>query len=47
MSANTEAGRGRGEAVKWVVVIALLLVAIVGNYLYRDDTAHARWLLWC
>lgn len=38
MSANTEAqGSGRGlEAIKWVVVVALLLVAIVGNYLYRD-----------
>ena len=36
MSANTEAqGSGRGlEAMKWVVVVALLLVAIVGNYLY-------------
>ncbi len=30
-------GSGRGlEAMKWVVVVALLLVAIVGNYLYRD-----------
>ncbi len=29
--------KGRGlEAMKWVVVVALLLVAIVGNYLYRD-----------
>lgn len=38
MSANTEAqGSGRGtEAMKWVVVVALLTVAIVGNYLYRD-----------
>ena len=37
MSANTEAqGSGRGlEAMKWGVVVALLLVAIVGNYLYR------------
>lgn len=24
------------EAMKWVVVVALLTVAIVGNYLYRD-----------
>ena len=24
------------KAMKWVVVVALLLVAIVGNYLYRD-----------
>ncbi|NYY81049.1 preprotein translocase subunit SecE [Escherichia coli] len=37
MSANTEARSGRGpEAMKWVVVVALLTVAIVGNYLYRD-----------
>ena len=38
MSANTEAhGSGRGlEAMKWFVVVPLLLVAIVGNYLYRD-----------
>ena len=38
MSANTEAqGSGRGlEVLKWLVVIALLCVAIIGNYLYRD-----------
>ena len=38
MSANTEAqGSGRGlEAMKWVAVAVLLIVAIVGNYLYRD-----------
>lgn len=38
MSANTEAqGSGRGlEAMKWIVVAILLIVAIVGNYLYRD-----------
>ena len=52
MSANTEAqGSGRGlEAMKWVVVIALLLVAIVvlllaaivGNYLYRDVSLPLR-----
>jgi preprotein translocase subunit SecE len=37
MSANTEAqGSGRGlEAMKWVIV-AVLLSAIVGNFLYRD-----------
>ncbi len=34
MSANTEAqGSGRGtEAMKWIVVAILLIVAIVGNY---------------
>ncbi len=38
MSANTEAqGSGRGlEALKWVIVAVLLIVAIVGNFLYRD-----------
>ncbi len=30
-----EAGAA-SEAMKWVVVVALLPVAIVGNYLYRD-----------
>ncbi|RAV24942.1 preprotein translocase subunit SecE, partial [Staphylococcus warneri] len=37
MSANTEAqGSGRGlEEMKWVVVAVLLIVAIVGIYLYR------------
>ena len=47
MSANTEAqGSGRGlEAMKWVVVVALLLVAIVGNYLYRDIMLPLRALL--
>ena len=46
MSANTEAqGSGRGpEAMKWVVVAVLLLVAIVGNYLYRDMMLpRVRW----
>lgn len=44
MSANTEAqGSGRGlEAIKWLVVIALLIVAIVGNFLYRDVTLPLR-----
>ncbi|TQF08413.1 preprotein translocase subunit SecE, partial [Myxococcus llanfairpwllgwyngyllgogerychwyrndrobwllllantysiliogogogochensis] len=38
MSANTEAqGSGRGlEAMKWTIVAVLLIVAIVGNFLYRD-----------
>ncbi|MCX2957452.1 preprotein translocase subunit SecE [Serratia symbiotica] len=38
MSANTEAqGSGRClEAVKWLIVAILLVVAIVGNYYYRD-----------
>ena len=41
MSANTEAqGSGRGlEAMKWIIVAVLLIVAIVGNFLYRDIMA--------
>ncbi len=44
MSANTEAqGSGRGlEVIKWLAVVALLLVAIVGNYIYRDVTLPLR-----
>ncbi|MFT4465332.1 MAG: preprotein translocase subunit SecE [Sodalis sp. (in: enterobacteria)] len=44
MSANTEAqGRGRGlEVVKWLVVAILLVVAIVGNYFYRDYNLPLR-----
>ncbi|MEY8713498.1 MULTISPECIES: preprotein translocase subunit SecE [Mangrovibacter] len=44
MSANTEAqGSGRGlEVLKWLVVIALLCVAIIGNYLYRDVNLLGR-----
>ncbi|MDF7679372.1 preprotein translocase subunit SecE [Enterobacteriaceae bacterium ESL0689] len=38
MSANTEAQRsGKGlEAIKWISVVVLVLVAIVGNILYHD-----------
>lgn len=44
MSANTEAqGSGRGlEAVKWIVVAVLLVVAIVGNYYYRAYSLPLR-----
>ncbi|WP_226574468.1 preprotein translocase subunit SecE [Mangrovibacter yixingensis] len=44
MSANTEAqGSGRGlEVLKWLVVIALLCVAIIGNFLYRDVNLLGR-----
>ncbi|CAJ0995675.1 preprotein translocase subunit SecE [Sodalis praecaptivus] len=44
MSANTEAqGSGRGlEVVKWLVVAILLVVAIVGNYFYRDYNLPLR-----
>lgn len=46
MSANTEAQRsGRGlEVVKWLVVAILLVVAIVGNYFYRDYNLPLRTL---
>lgn len=44
MSANSEAqGSGRGlEAVKWLVVAVLLVVAIVGNYYYRAYSLPLR-----
>ncbi len=44
MSANTEAqGSGRGtEAMKWIIVAVLLIVAIVGNFLYRDIMLAVR-----
>jgi len=44
MSANTEAqGSGRGlEVVKWLAVAVLLLVGIVGNYIYRDVNLPLR-----
>ncbi|AKJ43372.1 preprotein translocase subunit SecE [Pragia fontium] len=44
MSANTEAqGNGRGlEIVKWVIVAALLITAIVGNYIYRGYSLPLR-----
>ncbi|SNC58767.1 preprotein translocase subunit SecE [Sodalis endosymbiont of Henestaris halophilus] len=44
MSANTEAqGSRRGlEVVKWLVVAILLVLAIVGNYFYRDYNLPMR-----
>lgn len=44
MSANTDAqGSGRGlEVMKWLVVAVLLIVAIVGNYIYRDVSLLLR-----
>jgi preprotein translocase subunit SecE len=46
MSANTEARGGRCllEAVKWLIVAILLVVAIVGNYYYRDLSLPLRTL---
>ena len=44
MSANTEAQEsGRGlEVMKWLIVAILLIVAIVGNYIYRDVNLPLR-----
>ena len=44
MSANTDAqGSGRGlQALEWLVVAVLLIVAIVGNFLYRDVSLPLR-----
>ncbi|MFZ4835746.1 preprotein translocase subunit SecE [Rouxiella sp. Mn2063] len=44
MSANTEAQGSKGglEAVKWIVVAVLLVVAIVGNYYYRAYSLPLR-----
>lgn len=44
MSANSEAqGSGRSADIfKWVVVCALLLVAIVGNYYFRQYNLAVR-----
>ncbi|WMQ74120.1 MAG: Protein translocase subunit SecE [Sodalis sp.] len=44
MGANIE-GSGRGlEAVKWLIVAILLVVAIVGNCFYRDYNLPLRTL---
>ena len=47
MSANTEAqGSGRSlEVLKWIAVAILLVVAIVGNYYYRDFSLPLRALV--
>ncbi|AWH89101.1 preprotein translocase subunit SecE [Limnobaculum parvum] len=44
MSANTEAqASGRGlEIVKWLIVAALLIAAIAGNYIYRGYSLPIR-----
>lgn len=36
MSANTESQSNPMDALKWVIVIALLAAAVVGNYVYGD-----------
>ncbi|MCR3755378.1 MAG: Sec translocon subunit SecE [Sodalis sp. Psp] len=47
MSANTEAkGSGRVlEVVKWLIVFILLVIAIVGNYFYREFSLLLRALV--
>lgn len=44
MSMNTETqGSERGlEVIKWLIVAILLVVAIVGNYFYRDYNSPLR-----
>lgn len=44
MSANTDTqGSGRGlDVMKWLFVAVLLIVAIVGNYIYRDVSLPLR-----
>ncbi len=34
--------RARPEAMKWIIVAVLLIVAIVGNFLYRDIMLAVR-----
>ncbi|RUO33982.1 preprotein translocase subunit SecE [Aliidiomarina soli] len=42
MSANTESQSTPMEALKWVIVIALLAAAVVGNYMYDDVSVVFR-----
>ncbi len=44
MSANTEAMSGRGlEAMKWIIVAVLLIVAIVGTFIVTLCWRCVRW----
>ncbi len=47
MSANAETQKSAKslEILKWVIVLALLLSAIVGNYLYRAENLPLRALV--
>lgn len=47
MSANAETQKSSKslEILKWVIVLALLLSAIVGNYLYRAENLPLRALV--
>ncbi|SQI43837.1 Preprotein translocase subunit SecE [Leminorella richardii] len=44
MSANTETqgSGGKLDTVKWIVVAALIVVAIVGNFMYREYSVFLR-----
>ncbi|AMG30747.1 preprotein translocase subunit SecE [Grimontia hollisae] len=42
MKANAEAPTGSMDTLKWVVVFALLAVAVVGNSLYSDMSVVLR-----
>ncbi|WP_407331920.1 preprotein translocase subunit SecE [Enterovibrio sp. 27052020O] len=42
MKANAEAPTGSMDALKWVVVFALLAAAVVGNSLYSDMSVVLR-----
>ncbi|MBV7300779.1 preprotein translocase subunit SecE [Enterovibrio paralichthyis] len=42
MKANAEAQTGSMDALKWVVVFALLATAVVGNSLYSDMSVVLR-----
>ena len=42
MSANLEAPSSSMDALKWVVAIALLAGAVVGNYMFEDQSVLLR-----
>jgi len=42
MSTNVETPSSGMDAVKWLVAIALLAGAVVGNYMYADQSVLLR-----
>lgn len=42
MSANLEAPSSSMDALKWIVAIALLAGAVVGNYMFEDQSVLLR-----
>ena len=42
MSANVEAPSSSMDALKWIVSIALLAGAVVGNYMFEDQSVLLR-----